>query len=364
MLPSTLTQRPATSRPDPIALIERILDADGPPAADDIAAIVQALRRAAAGNGSIEQALGLAPVGWHRVLAQRRRDAALASLRMAGSARAAAARLHADLGRYARSARFKADRARGAPADPADEVHFVLLSAYGGRVVSLSTIRRLTRWLKNDGEMSHATSENHCMTKSKKPADPANMSPEELDEFLADIRLPQLRRDRAELTRRLAEMFASIGYAIDWDWQPNNEANEVAIILTGRAAPAEQSMPAPALHAALQRRRDAIDKAIHVAQRAAQRAADRRIEQRIAANLPEIHAVARERALLAVRLQRANRALFEMEQDIGIDPRFGLPSSGFDLLGVPAPGDEVDVLVDALVGAGILSRKDVLNAGQ
>jgi hypothetical protein len=203
------------------------------------------------------------------------------------------------------------------------------------------------------------------MSKAKTPAlESAQMSPEELDEFIADIRLPQLHRERNELTRRLADLFTAIGHEADWDWQPDNTANEVTILLTGCAAPsAEQSMPLPALHAALQRRRNAIDKAIALAMRAAQRVADRRLEQRIAENLLAIHAIARERALLALRLQKANRRLFEMEKRLGVGP-FGLPSSGADLLRPGWAGDEVAVLVDALVTAGIVSRKDVLNAAQ
>lgn len=202
------------------------------------------------------------------------------------------------------------------------------------------------------------------MSKAKKPADPAAMSADQLDEFIADIRLPELWRERDELTRRLADMFAAIGYEIDWDWQPTDETNEVAVLLTGRAAPQEQNMPVAAVHAALHRRRNAVDRAIAVAMRAAQRVADRRLEERIEAHRPEINAVVRERALLALKLQRANRKLLDMEQQLGVDPRFGLPSSGADLLGPGLAGDEVAVLVDALLAAGIVSRKDVLNAAE
>jgi hypothetical protein len=356
--------RSAMSGADPIARIARLLDVDAPLAADDIAALLVAFRRAAASGETIESALGLAP-GWRKVIAARRRDAALAALPWAGSKRAQAAQTRRALLRYANT-KYPADRDRGAAGDPEDAPLYALLAAHGGKILSEESFRRLASagpWVKIADAITHATSDDGGMAKSKTPVlDPAQMSPEQLDEHIADIRLPQLLRERAELTRRLADLFASIGYECDWNWAPNDAANEVALLLTGHPAPAEQAMPAAALHAHLIRRQQALDKAIAAAQRAAARVAERRLDARIEAHRPQINALARERCLLALELQRANRRLFEMEARLGVDPRFGLPSSGAALLGAGLPGDEVAVLTDALLVAGIISRKDLVGA--
>jgi hypothetical protein len=196
----------------------------------------------------------------------------------------------------------------------------------------------------------------------KKPVDPATLSGQELDEYLADVRLPELQRERADVDRRLAEIFRAIKFECDWGWKPDAEADEVQTLLTGRAAPAEKSMPLPALHAHLHRRHAALDKAIIQAQKAADRVADLRRDERLAASREEIRAVVRERLLLAIQLQRANRRLFELEQRLGVEPRHGLPSSGYDLLGPGLPGDEVANLTDALLLVGIVSRKEIFDA--
>jgi hypothetical protein len=201
------------------------------------------------------------------------------------------------------------------------------------------------------------------MIKLKKPVDPATLSGQELDEYLADVRLPQLLRERADVVRRLGEMFASIKFECDWSWKPDAEADEVNVLLTGSAAPAEKSMPLPALHAHLHRRQAALDKAIIRAGQAAARVAERRLEQRLVENRPQINALARERCLLAIRLQRVNRQLLALEETLGIDRALGgLPSTGADLLGPGLPGDEVANLTDALLTIGIVSRKDILDA--
>jgi hypothetical protein len=197
------------------------------------------------------------------------------------------------------------------------------------------------------------------MIRLKKPVlDPAPTTAEEEDERLA-ARLPELRRERSDTIRRLIEVRDA---DIDWAWAPDDAANAVAVLLTGHpAAPAETAMPMGALHAKLLRHQSALDKAIALAQRAEARVAERALDRRIAENLPEIHARVRKRCLLALELQRENRALLELEERLGVDRSLGgLPSTGSPLLGPGGPGDEVDVLVDALLACGIISRKDLV----
>jgi hypothetical protein len=201
------------------------------------------------------------------------------------------------------------------------------------------------------------------MIKLKPPVDPATLTGDALDEYLADTRLPQLLRERGDVNRRLAEIFKLVKFDIDWTWKPDAEADEVATLLTGRAAaPIETRMPIAAQHAQLHRRLNALDKAIAQAHRIAARVAERRLDERLAANRSKIHAVVRKRALLAIALQRANQEFLELERELGVDPSYGLPSSGYALLGPPAPDDEVARLTDGLLGIGMLSRKEIFDA--
>jgi hypothetical protein len=354
----TLT-RPAGT--DPISRVQRLIAGDG--TAEDDAALRDALRRAVENGQTFEHAFGLRG-GWRKALQNRRRRAALASMPWAGSKRATGEQNRKALLRYA-STRYPTDRERGGPTDAADAPLYTLLAAHGGKALSEETLRRLASagpWVKIADAITHAAGDDGAMSiKLRKPVlDPAPTTAEEEDERLA-ARLPELRRERSETIRRLIEVRDS---EIDWSWQPDSEASAVALLLTGRpAAPAEQSMPLPALHARLLRHQSALDKAIALAQRAAARVAERDLERRIAENLPEIHAIVRERCLLAIRLQRVNLALLELEERLGVDRSLGgLPSTGYPLLGAPQAGDEVARLVDALLLVGIISRKDVLGA--
>jgi hypothetical protein len=198
--------------------------------------------------------------------------------------------------------------------------------------------------------------------KLRKPLDTA--APEQIDDdYIADVRLPQLLQEREEVNRRLADMFKVTKFDIDWDWKPDAEADEVRTLLTGRAAsPAEIRIPVAAQHAQLHRRLIALDRAIELAHRIAKRVADRRLDERLSANRSKIHAAVRKRTLLAIQLQRANQEFLELERELGVEPSVGLPSSGYFLLGPPAPGDEVACVTDALVLVGIVSRKDVFDA--
>lgn len=192
------------------------------------------------------------------------------------------------------------------------------------------------------------------------------MSPEERDTFIAEIRLPILRRERDDLTRQLAAMFASIGFAIDWAWTTPENAASVQELLTGAPADTDRSMPVAARHAWLIRRRDDIDKAIQIAQKAAQRVAWRLQEQRLDELMPELRKLARARTLAALQLQEANRRFFGLLEEVGGSP-IGLamvPSIGAELLGRGDPGDEVADLVEAMRAIGILTYSEAANAGK
>jgi hypothetical protein len=211
------------------------------------------------------------------------------------------------------------------------------------------------------GPLSHDTGNDGDMAlKLRRPVDPAPNIEDEDERFAA--RLPELRRDLAETDDRLRDLFKAIKFDLDWAWKPSDEANEIRTLLTGSPAPAQETMPLAALHAHLHRHRAALDKAILVCQRAKARVEARRRDERIAAALPEIRNLVRERVLLARQLQRKNRALMELGQELGVDPAFGLPSSGYELLGPGHPGDEVSTLIDALLPGGHISRKDLLDA--
>src|SRR5262249_21108601 len=161
------------------------------------------------------------------------------------------------------------------PADPADAISFALLAAHGGRVASFSTTRRLMALAQQNFPLSHETGDDDGMIKLRKPVDaPApETTVEQPDEHGADIRLPELQRERAEVTRRLAEIFKVVGLEVDYSWRPDAEADEVQTLLTGRAAPAaaERNMPPAARHAQLLRRLNSLDKAIEQAHRIAAR---------------------------------------------------------------------------------------------
>jgi hypothetical protein len=346
-------------RGDPIALMARLTNHRNiPPSPDDIAAMLDFLCRALQFGGTIDAAAGLAP-GWQDWVHERRAkpllDAALAALDGNNSKRAQAEQLRRAMQRYKASGRYERDLARGF-ADPGDALSFALLQRHGGKVPSLSTILRRFKTL---GDLNHAAGDAGDMIKLRnKPADPAQNNE---DERVA-ARLPDLRREHAEVGRRLREIFLAIGLEVDRSWKPDSGAAEVEELLTGRTAPPEASMPLPALHWRLLCRQDALEKAISKAMRSDARVEERRRDERLAAAQAEIRAAVRKRALLARQLQRANREFLELEMRLGLDPFGGLPSSAHPLLGTGQPGDEVDVVTDGLLACGIISRKDLADA--
>jgi hypothetical protein len=364
-------------RRDPIDPLARLINGDDL-TADDLAILRATVRRAMRERITLDTALG---GGWRRALGERLIKRALASGTLEGdSDLAKAQQAHRDAQHYA-STRYPADLDRDTPADPADAISFAMLQMDGGEVASLVTYRRrvtaattrgeLTAALINAGDdLINETSDDEDMAIRRKPVDPAitpteatapQQEPLDLEAYLADVRLPELRRERDEVDHRLREIFAVHRFDIDFDWRQSDEANEVAVLLTGRAAPAEAQMPPGALHASLLRRRAALDKAIARCEYAAARVAERRLEERLAAAKVEITALVRERWLAARHLQRLNRRLIALSEQLGVDPTYGLPSSGFDLLGWGLPGDEVSTLGDALLACGIISRKDLLD---
>jgi hypothetical protein len=351
-------------RVDPLDHIQRTSDGEGDITGDDAAA-VRAVYRAMERGATWEQAHDMAP-NWHRWLRDRRVNEVLAAAvaRLDGeSERERVKQLQSLLQRY-RATRYERDCARGF-ADADDRPAFALLTRYRGKIPSYSTLRDC---LKKVDEIKHATGEGGGMAlKLRKSVDPTPTSPSiavvEDDDARLAARLPVLLRDARETDHKLREMYALVGLDIDWAWRPSQEADEVAELLTGRSASAagERGMPLAAQHAALRRHRANLDTAITVCQRADARVAERERDARIAAARPQILALVRERVRLAVQLQRKNRQLMELGQALGVDPAYGLPSSGFDLLGPGSPGDEVSTLIDALLPGGHLSRKDILD---
>jgi hypothetical protein len=352
---------------DPIGLLDRLTDPNVPPTDDDIAALVEAVRVALRDRTTIDTALG-AGGGWQRWVDERRANEVIAAARATmdddddSSERAQIERLQRDAEHY-RSGRYPRDRERGVAGAPGDRLAFALLQLYGGKVPSYST---LVRRFRRVGDLNHATAESDGMAiRLRKPIESAPPTaaeqPEKLDEYIADVRLPELQRQSAELNRHLREVFEVHKFDIDWDWRPNDEANAVATLLGGRSVPIEETMPPGALHASLLRRRENLDKAIAQAHRIKARVEERREAERLATAQPELRAILRSLVRHARVVQREKRALIELEQRLGVNPAFGLPSSGYALLGPGLPGDEVDLMTDDLLKAGYISRKDLLD---
>jgi hypothetical protein len=204
------------------------------------------------------------------------------------------------------------------------------------------------------------------MMKFKKPmpSAPPDLSPEEIDDFIGDVRLPLLRTTRDEISRQLAKLFEQIGHLTDPDWVANAQEVAIAELLTGGHAPApDAEMPAAALHHALIVQKRNLDAAIHRAERHAARSAERRQAQIVLQHQTEIAALEKRRVTLALELQSVNRARERLREKIVAAGGLALlPTDSVDLLSIGYRDDPVDWAVARVISDKIMTKAEVNDA--
>lgn len=193
----------------------------------------------------------------------------------------------------------------------------------------------------------------------------ATLTGADLDDFIADVRMPALWAERDDISAQLARLFQSIGYAEDSQWEEDKDATAVQRLLSGGEAKVQApEMPSAALHHHLKIRRRNIDRALHLARPYAERSRERRQAVVVAAHRAEIVEVERERVLLAIKLQAINRKRDTLRNLVSARGGCGvvLPTDSIDLLDVGYGDDDVDRATKRVLADGILTQSEVNHA--
>lgn len=190
------------------------------------------------------------------------------------------------------------------------------------------------------------------------------MSPEQLEDFITDVRLPALRAQRDAISAQLAELFNEIGYLTDPDWAFPKDIEEVHRLLAGPDAPAPTfNMPAAARHHALQVQRRNIDRAIEQARVYEARCAARRQANATRPFQIRINEIERDRVQTAVRLQAINERREALREEIlEAGGAVVLPTDSVDLLGLPSIGDPVDWATVRVITDKIMTKSEISDA--
>jgi hypothetical protein len=194
-----------------------------------------------------------------------------------------------------------------------------------------------------------------------------DMTAEQFEDFITDIRIPALHAERDVISAQLADLFQSIGHLVDPEWSVSKDVDDVHQLLTGGIAPSPTyDMPAAALHYALQVRRRNIDRALHQAQAYQSNCIARRQAAVVDKYRPEIDKLERERVTTARVLQAINRRREELREKISEagGGRVVFSTDSVDLLELPRAGDPVDWATRRALADKILTQSEAAKAAR
>jgi hypothetical protein len=194
-----------------------------------------------------------------------------------------------------------------------------------------------------------------------------DMTAEQFEDFVNDVRVPALHAERDAISAQLADLFQTIGHLVDPDWSVSKDVDDIHQLLTGGLVPTPPyDMPAAALHHALQVRRRNIDRALQQAQTYQSNCIARRHAKVVQQYQAKIDTIERDRVTTAIALQAINRRREELREKISEagGGQVVMTTDSVELLDLPSAGDPVDWATRRAIADGLLTEGEAKNAAR